>query len=133
MKFIEPEMRRPPWVSEKTHARLRHDHALWHPEHVARAMKAAERGSHRNAIPYADRSKFDSATIIEEAIPRSFNHAAEAARNGNHVVVFDMGYEVGFDERAKRRTSAVTVVLRESGEVITVHPGTPWARDQNET
>lgn len=132
MVVLNPSHRRQPFQSERTHARLRHDHALWHPDHVAEAMKAVERNSHRHAIPYSNRSKFDSAAIIDEAIERSYEHIAQVTKNGNHVVVFDMGYEVGFDEKGKRRTSSVTVILRESGEVITVHPGTPWSRDQDE-
>lgn len=132
MKFVDASRRRKPFLTEKSHARLRHDHAFWHPDHVAKALKSFEKGSHENAIPYSDRSKFDSATIIEEAIARSTNYPAEESKNGNHVIVFDMGYEVGFDERARRRTSAVTVVVKQTGEVITVHPGTPWSKDQSE-
>lgn len=133
MEIISPGKRRAPCITERTHARLRHDHALWHPDYVSEALSAREKKRPKNSIPFSDRSKFDTAAIIPEAIDRSYEYPAQLARNGNHIVVFDMGYEVGFDERAKRRTSAVTVILRASGEVITVHPGTPWARDHNES
>lgn len=126
MNIIDPGFRRRPFVTQRTHARLRHDHATWHPDHVAGALRAVQKKD-LGRIPFSDRSKFDSASIIEEAVQRSYDHSAQVAANGNHVVVFDMGYEVGFDERAKRRTSGVTVVLRPTGEVVTVHPGMPWS------
>jgi hypothetical protein len=85
-------------------------------------------------LPYEDRSKFDSNEIIQEAIAKSAEHYATVGdgSNTNRIVVFDMGYEVGFDARAKRRTASVTVVMTDLGEVITVHPGTPWSKDWTE-
>jgi hypothetical protein len=135
MIIVEPCHRSRPFQSVKTHARLKHDYATWHPDHVDKTLSTSS-----YKLPYMGNnktgksasSKFDSAKIIEEAISKSYEHVAQVARNGNHVVVFDMGYQVGFDEVAKRRVSVVTVVLKRSGEVITAHPGTPWSRDQNE-
>lgn len=128
MTVIEPKKRRQPYSTARTHARLRHDYATWHDDHQEEALDAET-----VALPFADRSKFDSSQIIAEAIVRSYEHPAIVARNGNHVVTFDMGYLVGFDARAQRRTSGVTVVIKPSGEVITVHPGTSWSKDQTET
>ncbi len=127
MQVIEPKSRPRPFSSARTHARLRHDYATWHGDHVNEALRATT-----NRLPFADRSTFDSATIIGEAVSRSYEHPAILARNGNHVVTFDLGYQVGFDAFAKRRTSAVTVVIKPSGEVVTVHPGTAWSKDQSE-
>lgn len=128
MRIIEPKFRPRPFQSARTHARLRHDYATWHPDHMQKALS-----DQSNRLPFTDRSKFDSAKIIDDAIKLSYEYPAQVARNGNHVVAFDMGFEVGFDARARRRTSAVTVILTPIGEVITVHPGTPWSKDETET
>jgi hypothetical protein len=66
---------------------------------------------------------------VEDAIRKSVEFPAqvEDGFNSNFVVVFDMGYEVGYDARGQRRTSTVTVVLNQVGEVITVFPGSPWS------
>jgi hypothetical protein len=126
MRVIEPRQRIRPFVTPRTHARLRHDWATWHEDHVHEALRPRSK-----RLPYEDRSKFDSARIIQDAIERSCEHPAVLAKNGNHVVVFDLGYIVGFDKRANRQTSAVTVVILPNGEVITAHPGTPWSSDQS--
>jgi hypothetical protein len=132
MRVIEPRQRIRPFVTPRTHARVRHDWATWHEDHVHEALRVMSRRlPDQNELPYHDRSKFDSARIIQEAIERSYEHPAVLAKNGNHVVVFDLGYIVGFDKRANRETSAVTVVILPNGEVITAHPGTPWSSDQS--
>jgi len=129
MRVVDPQARPRPFIGRRTHARLRHDYATWHEDHRNDALAASTK-----LLPFEDRSKFDSFQIIKEAIDRSVEYSAiiEDGKNRNFVVVFDMGYEVGFDARAKRRTSSVTVVLSPVGEVITVHPGTPWSRDWSE-
>lgn len=128
MIVIEPKHRPRPYLTSKTHARLRHDYATWHPDHAAQADRSSSR-----KLPFFDKSKFDSAVFINEAITRSYEYPALVAQNGNHVVAFDFGHFIGWDANAKRRTSAVTVVIRPTGEVITAPPGTPWSKDQTET
>ena len=121
MRIVLPTHRPRPFKGARTHARLRHDHATWHDEHIAAALKASER-----ELPFEDRSKFDSFRTIDEAIQRSTEHPAQVMpASPNFVICFDMGYEVGFDARANRRTSVVTVVLTSAGEVLTVYPGKP--------
>lgn len=127
MKIIEAKSRKRPFKTQKTHARLRHDYAVWHSDHLHHVNAMT---SHK--LPFENKSKFDSAKIIDVAIDRSINYPAIEGKNGNHVVTFDMGYLTGFDAKANRRTSAVTVVLKPSGEVITAHPGTSWSSDQSE-
>jgi hypothetical protein len=127
MNLILPANRPKPFINPRTHARLKHDYATWHPDHRDKALTTTDR-----ELPFSSSSKFDSSEIMTEAIGRSHEHPALLAKNGNHVVTFDMGYDVGFCARSKRRTSAVTVVLTPTGIVITAHPGTSWAKDQSE-
>ncbi|MCG7904716.1 MAG: hypothetical protein JAY60_20115 [Candidatus Thiodiazotropha weberae] len=138
MEVIDPKKRPKPFKSAKTHARLRHDYAFWHQDHLKKTVRNPGNmlpGFQRNksGSGILEKSKFDSAEIIDDVIRKSYLHPAVRARNGNYVITFDMGHLVGFDGIAKRRTTAVTVVTKASGEVITVHPGTPWSKDQNET
>lgn len=72
------------------HSRIRHDHATWHPDH----LELIER-KNSTKLPYADRSKFDSTKIIEDAISKSNLHHAYVGKHGNFVVVFDIGYQAG--------------------------------------
>lgn len=124
MRVVLPNQRPRPFKGPRTHARLRHDHATWHNDHVAAALRAS-----KHELPFDDRSKFDSARLIDEAIERSMDHPAHVMPGSpNYVICFDMGYEVGFDARANRRTTVVTVVLSPTGEVLTVYPGKPQAR-----
>lgn len=127
MQIIEPKYRPRPFLTARTHARLCHDYATWHEAHRREALRAT--GA---KLPYENKSKFDSSSIISDAISKSHEHPALRAGNGNHVITFDMGHQVGFDAVAKRRTSSVTVVVSPRGEVITAHPGTPWSKDQTE-
>jgi hypothetical protein len=127
MQVVFSHARPRPYQSPRTHARLKHDYATWHEDHVQQVLRKTS-----PRLPFQDGSKFDTAIIIDEAITRSYEFPALVAANGNHVVTFDMGYEIGFDARANRRTSAVTVVLTDRGEVITAHPGTSWSTDQSE-
>lgn len=128
MIVIPPKSRPRPYLTPLTHARLKHDYATWHPEHVEQTERYQGR-----TLPFVRKSKFDSAQFISEAVVRSYDHNATLAKNGNHVIVFDFGHTVGWDEIAKRQTSSVTVVVRPTGEVITAHPGTPWSKDQSES
>jgi hypothetical protein len=90
--------------------------------------------SRKTSLPYEDRSKFDSYRIIEDAITASELHPAQVrdGSNKNFVITFDRGYDVRYDAQANRKTSSVTVILSSVGEVITVHPGSPWSRDWDE-
>jgi hypothetical protein len=45
--------------------------------------------------------------------------------NGNFIVLVDFGYDVGFDALWNRRTSIATVIMKATGEIITVFPGRP--------
>jgi hypothetical protein len=121
--------------------RLKHDYAVWHEDRDKAALAAtgnrlpfSRRWDKKNPAPENERigSKFDSAKIIEDAIAKSDEFPAVASR-GNYVVTFDMGYEVGFDEVAERRTSTVTVVLshevpKDEWIVVTAYPGSPYSR-----
>ncbi|MEW8683440.1 MAG: hypothetical protein AB2536_16190 [Candidatus Thiodiazotropha endolucinida] len=137
MEVIDPKKRQKPFKSAKTHARLSHDYAFWHHDHLKKTIR-----SPGNMLPgfqwsksgssILEKSKFDSAKIIDDVIRKSYLYPAVRAKNGNYVITFDMGHFVGFDGIAKRRTTAVTVVTKPSGEVITAHPGTPWSKDQKE-
>ena len=127
MRIIEPGQRPYPRITAKTHARLRHDYATWHPEHVEQVNRKTS-----SKIPFSNRSKFDSATIITDAISKSRLYPATVGNNGNYVIVFDMGYLVGFDERSQRQTSTVTVIMEPNGEVVTAHPGAPWSKTPTE-
>ena len=124
MRIVLSKDRPKPFVGPRTHARLRHDYATWHEDHRTAALKSS-----KEKLPFENRSKFDTFQIVEDAIERSIEFPAvvEDGSNRNFVIAFDMGYDVGYDARAKGRTSAVTVVLSPIGEVITVHPGTPWS------
>jgi hypothetical protein len=131
MQYIEPRDRKPPFKTAQTHARLCHDYAVWHPAHLKQVLaKTSPRLPFEH--PRDRKSRFDSATIIDDAIAKSIEHIALVANNGYHIVVFDMGHQVGFDEVAGRSTSTVTVVLKPSGEVVTAHPGNAWIKDQQE-
>ena len=127
MKIVEPRNRPRPFKTPSTHARLRHDYAIWHSDHVDQVLSMTG-----PKLPFSNKSKFDSARIIDDAITKSYEYPALVASNGNHVVVFDMKHQVGFDEVAGRSTSMVTVVLKATGEVITAHPGNAWLKDQRE-
>jgi hypothetical protein len=120
VRVVDPKSRAPAFVGPRTHARLRHDYATWHPAHVSASL-----GSSVENLPFEDRSKFDSFHVVDDAITRSGQHPPQVrdGSNQNFVITFDMGYEVGYDARARRRTSAVTVVVSSIGEVITAHPG----------
>lgn len=125
--MVPPGARKRAFMTENTHARIRHDYASWHPDHLDEILKYTNKKNPLE-IPYGNKSKFDSAQIIPDAVEESNEHVAEVGKNGNFVIVFDMGYVVGFDAVGKRSTSCVTVVTKQSGEVITVHPGTPWSK-----
>jgi hypothetical protein len=129
MRVVFPNERPKPFIGPRTHARLRHDYGTWHEVHRSQVLASREA-----SLPYEDRSKSDSYLIIEDAIKASELHLAQVrdASNKNFVITFDMGYDVGYDAQAKRKTSSVTVILSSLGEVITVHPGTPWSRDWDE-
>lgn len=115
---VPPKSRRQAYVTDKTHARIKHDYATWHPDHLDKIERKTS-----NKIPYSNKSKFDSAKIIPEAIKKSDKYSALVGNNRNFVIIFDMGYKVGYDSIAERDTSCVTVVTKQTGEVITVYPG----------
>jgi hypothetical protein len=130
MRVFFPNERPKPFITSRTHARLHHDYASWHEDHRSRAL-----ASPKPDLRYENKSKFDTYLIIEDAIKASELHPAQVSdgSNKNFVIAFDMGYDVGYDAQARRKTSSVTVILSSLGEVITVHPGTPWSRDWDET
>lgn len=123
MKVVDSKNKPVPYLTAKMHARLKHDYASWHPDHVSKVLK-----NKSPKLLYQDKSKFDSFSIFHDALQESKKHAAMISENGNHVTVFDMGYLTGYDARARRQTSTVTLVTKANGEVITAYPGTPWAQ-----
>ena len=139
MQIIEVEDRKKPFVTDETHARLKHDYAYWpqDPKHKKQCdlyLKASKKGR----LPYQDnqKSKFNSAVIIDEAILKSYKHPGIVSKikkknrtEVRHVISFDMGYEVGYDVAKGRNTSCVTVVTKENGEVVTVYPGMPGTKE----
>jgi len=126
---LEPgdPLRRKPYVGPNTHASARHDGAPWRPEHDKEREKEEAKllkkhGTHR--IPFADRSFFFTAALIPRLLEMSTQHVGIVGLGGNNaIVMFDAGFEVGFDRRTSSATSLVTVVVRFTGEVETAFPG----------
>lgn len=120
IRVVDPKQKPRPFVSADSHARLRHDHALWHPDHVDKVLRKTS-----PKIPFLDKSKFDSYTIALDAITKSANYPATLENNGLLVTTFDLGYVTGFDARRNSRVSSATVVTKTTGEVVTAYPGIP--------
>jgi hypothetical protein len=126
---LEPgdPLRRTPYIGPKTHAAARHGGAPWLPEHDNERKKEEEKllkrtGAHR--LPFADRSFFSTASIIPELLAMSARHVGIVGFGGtNAIVMFDAGFEVGYDRRSRAGTSLVTIVVRFTGEVETAFPG----------
>ncbi len=119
--FVPAEKKPTPFLSQSSHARLRHDWALWHPDHVDEVLRKQS-----VKLPFVHKSKFHSFAIAEEAIDQSAKYPALKADNGYLITTFDMGYQTGIDFRSNEPVSAVTVVTRPNGEVVTAYPGTSW-------
>lgn len=127
MIVVDPKNKPVPFLTEGSHAALRHDHATWHPDHLDQALAATRPVAKGEPLPFAGRSKFDSRAILNEVVTRSQAQPGVRALNGYIVTTFDLGYVTGWDARAGRKTTSATVVTKVSGEVITAHPGTPWS------
>jgi hypothetical protein len=126
MKTINPKEKIKPFLNDKSHARLRHDYALWHPEIVEKTINIKDS---KNRIPYegpsAKRSRFDSYSIALEAIEKSVNYPSVVNKDGYLETTFSLEYEVGYDVIKECRTKTVTVVTKIDGSVITAFPGLP--------
>ena len=109
------------------HATARHGGAPWLPEHDAERAKEEARlfrkfGRHR--LPFVAKSTFHSASLIPELLRMSAQHPGLVGFGGKNVIVmFDAGYEVGYDAQARQLTSLVTVIAKFTGELETVFPG----------
>ncbi len=120
IRLVEPKQKPRPFLSADSHVRLRHDYALWHPDHVDKVLQKTS-----PKIPFSDKSKFDSYTIALDAITKSANYPATLENNGLLVTTFDLGHLTGFDARRNTRVSSATVVMKATGEVVTAYPGIP--------
>ena len=54
MKVVDSKNKPVPYLTAKTHARLKHDYASWHPDHVSKVLKKKS-----PKLLYQDKSKFD--------------------------------------------------------------------------
>jgi hypothetical protein len=126
--ILEPgdPLRRSMYRTSLLHARQYHSGAPWHPDYRDE-MEALD----SNRLPDAGKSTFDSFTFIDDAIEQSKKLPALVSYNGNLIVLVDFGHEIGFDVPNSRRTSVATVVIKQSGELLTVYPGLPSKRPES--
>ena len=108
------------YKSPRLHARQRHSGAPWHPDYVEETEALPGK-----KLPYVNKSEFFSASLIEEAIAKEPDFPAIVGPQGNLIVVINLGHEVGYDAVRRRNTDLATVVLAQTGELITVFPGRP--------
>ena len=120
IRVVDPKQKPRPFVSANSHTRLRHDYALWHPDHVDKVLQKTS-----SKIPFSKKSKFDSYTIALDVIAKSAEYPATLEDNGLLVTTFDVGYITGFDAKRNYRVSSATVVTKVTGEVVTAYPGIP--------
>ena len=116
--YVAPGARPKAYLTKNTHSSIRHDYATWHPNHLD-----AIESKQSKKIPYANKSKFDSSKIIDDAIEKSNLYHAFVAENGYFVVIFDIGYQAGYCSKSMQSTSCVTVITKQTGEVVTAYPG----------
>ena len=127
--LLEPgsSLRKKPYVGPETHASARHGGATWLPEHdIERQREEArlERKFGKPRIPFADRSTFSSASLIPEILAMSAEKLGIVGYGGKNVIVmFDAGFDIGYDARNRMSTSLVTVIVKLTGEVVTAFPG----------
>ena len=123
--IVAPGMRPPANLTNKgrRHIGSGHDYAIWHDEYIQNTIKLS-----MNKLIQVEfkKSKFNSIKILEDAISKSDRHYACVSENGNYCISFDMGYETGYDSLRERLTTCVTVVTKQNGNVVTVHPGLPY-------
>jgi hypothetical protein len=120
IRVVDPKQKPRPFVSANSHVRLRHDYALWHPDHVDKVLQKTS-----PKIPFSTKSKFDSYTIALDVIAKSAEYPAILEDNGLFVTMFDVGYITGFDAKRNSIVSSATVVTKRTGEVVTAYPGIP--------
>lgn len=106
--------------SPRLHARQRHSGAPWHPDYVEETIALPG-----NKLPYHSKSEFFTVSLIDDAINMEPDFPAIVGYNGNLIVMIGFGYEIGYDALRRRNTEVATVIMAQTGEIITVFPGRP--------
>ena len=109
-----------PHRSPRLHARQRHSGAPWHPDYAEETVSLPGQ-----KLPYSNKSEFFTSSIIDDAIAKSDEFPAIVGPKGNLLVIVNFGHEIGYDSLRRRNTELATVVIDQTGELITVFPGRP--------
>jgi hypothetical protein len=103
--IVPPSQRPRAYKTQYTHAEVRHDYT--------------------GNVEFDKKSKFDSVSDIDDVIARSGHYDAIVGHNGNLIITFDTHVISGWDAARARQTTTATVIMKPTGEVVTVHPGRP--------
>lgn len=113
---------RPPLLTScLLHARQGHNGAPWHEDYRDETDR-----QYKKRLPFENKSRFDSVTLMTDAIELARDAVAVVADNGNLVMIVNFGFVAGYDAVNKRRTDIAAVVQDPiTGEVVSVYPGRP--------